>query len=353
MGDGQGGFAVNENVRISVVVVNFNRAELLRKCLSSLLGQTLSPLEVIVVDNGSTDLSQGVVESLEDPRVSWYPLSENIGFGRACNEGIRRCRGDFVALLNNDAEADSYWLERLAAQTAGDRRIGMWASKILFHGSSVIDKAGHLIYWDGQNRGRGTGEEDRGQYDEPGLAMYPDGCAALYRRELLDQVEGFDDHFFAYADDADLGLRAQQLGWQCRYVPDAVVYHRHSSTTGSYAPEKIYLVERNRLWLAIKLFPWPLLVANPLFTVYRWAWNLIGFICGRGVAGNFRKEGSASSLATTILRANLDAIGELGRVLRQRKKIRVSRRIGNLRFLRLLWRFRISARRLAFQDRKQ
>jgi len=101
----------------------------------------------------------------------------------------------------------------------------MAASKILvWESRETIDKAGHLIYPDGQNRGRGAGELDRGQYGQVEETAWPDGCAAMYRKEMLDRIGGFDEDFFAYADDAELGLRGRLAGWRCLYMPDAVVY---------------------------------------------------------------------------------------------------------------------------------
>ena len=90
----------------------------------------------------------------------------------------------------------------------------MAASKVLvWQDPTIIDKAGHLIYPDGQNRGRGSGEIDRGQYDQIEEVLWPDGCAAMYRKAMLDEIGGFDEDFFAYADDAELGLRARIAGW--------------------------------------------------------------------------------------------------------------------------------------------
>ena len=233
-------------------------------------------------DNGSRD------HSLENRGVRLLPLTGNRGFAAAVNLGVLQARGELVALLNNDAVASPEWIEQLMSGIGASPDVGMCASKILFHGSDVIDKAGHLIFPDGQNRGRGTGERDRGQYDVTQEVLAADGCAALYRKEVLKQAGGFDERFFAYAEDADLGLRARWLGWRCLYVPEAVVHHHHSSTLGPYSPRKIYWVERNRLWLALKNFPLPLLLLNPVFSGYRLVWNLSAALLRRGAAGNFR-----------------------------------------------------------------
>ncbi|MFQ5739869.1 MAG: glycosyltransferase family 2 protein [Acidobacteriota bacterium] len=336
---------------VSVIVVNYNRAGLLRDCLDSLVCQTWRSWEVLVVDNGSTDDSCLVASSFRDQGVTLLPQPRNLGFAAGNNVGIKRASGDLVALLNNDAVADRKWLERLvAALESSDRRVGMCASKILLAGQGLIDKAGHLMYPDGQNRGRGTGQKDEGQFDRLEEAFFPDGCAALYRKGVLAEVDGFDEDFFAYGDDADLGVRAQWLGWKCLYVPDAVVYHRQSSTSGMYSAQKIYRVERNRFWLATKNFPWPLLLLSPAFTLYRWFWNFLSGLSGRGAAGNFRKETSWRELFRTLGRAYGDGFRRIRVMWRKRAKIRFDRRISDLDFYRLLWRFHISARQLAFQD---
>jgi GT2 family glycosyltransferase len=340
----------NEPPLVSVIVANHNRAALLEECLSSLLEQSYPQLEILVVDNGSTDSSCNLVASLKDDRVHLIPLQRNLGFGGGCNEGIRRARGQLIAFLNNDAVAAPGWIANLV-QGLSKKRVGMCASKIVFSESGHIDKVGHLIYFDGQNRGRGTGEQDLGQYDQMEETIFPDGCAALYRREMLDDVGGFDEDFFAYADDADLGLRGRLRGWECIYVPDALVLHRHSSTTGSYSIQKIYWVERNRFWLAVKSFPGPLLLLNPFFTLYRWFWNVLAAILGKGAAGHFRREHSIWLLAKTILRAYGDGLKGLRSSLKKRKQIRRQRYLSDLDFYRLIWKFRISASVLANRDR--
>ena len=134
--------------------------------------------------------------------------------------------------------------------------VGMVASKILvWEDPTRIDKCGHLIYPDGQNRGRGPGQLDHGQFDRVEEALWPDGCAALYRRAMLQDIGGFDEDFFAYADDAELGLRGRIAGWRCLYTPHAVVRHHRGATLGLGSPRRLTLIERNRVLLVVKLFP--------------------------------------------------------------------------------------------------
>ncbi len=326
---------------VSVIVVNWNCHELLRDCLKSLKQQDLVTFETIIVDNGSDDGSAQWLQAQSDElRLIRNP--ENRGFCAANNQGIELARGKYVALLNNDAVADPSWLRELVAaiETADD--VGMVASKILrFDPPDTIDKAGHLIYPDGQNRGRGTGEQDEGQYDSPGETAWPDGCAALYRRDMLAEIGGFDEAFFAYADDAELGLRARIAGWSCRYSPRAVVRHRVGSTLGRYSVRRLFLIERNRIWLVAKLFPprmWPMV---PIYSTLRWAATALSALRGRGEAGQAASELSVLGLAWCIVRANIAALLGLPRVLRQRAQLRGLRKLSGRDVAAVLRRFRI------------
>ena len=341
----------NSDPLVSVIVVNYNRAELLRECLRSLIRQSYCFLEILVVDNGSSDDSLEVVRTFSDERIQLLSLDENLGFAGGNNIAIQEAKGEFIALINNDAVAQEGWIEEFVkAIRVSEASVGMWASKVLFFETDIIDKAGHLMYLDGQNRGRGTGEKDTGQYERLEETLFPDGCAAVYRKRMLDEVGRFDESFFAYGDDADLGIRSRWLGWGCLYVPRAVVYHHHSSTSGPFSMQKIYWIERNRLWLAVKNFPLPLLMMSPLFTLNRWLWNLLAALLRQGAAGNFRQQASLWDLVRTAVRAHGDGLRGWVGMFQKRHRIRKTRRIGDVEFCRLLFRFRISGRVMAFQD---
>ena len=334
---------------MSVVVVNWDRRDLLSACLKSLDIQTLRDFEVIVVDNGSQD---GSVEMLETrfPAVRLIANRENRGFCAGNNQGIAAARGRCIALLNNDAEADPAWLAELlrAFDQGGD--VGMAASKILvWEDRQTIDKAGHLIYPDGQNRGRGTGETDRGQYNRQEETAWPDGCAAMYSKAMLDRIGGFDEDFFAYADDAELGLRARIAGWRCLYMPKAVVYHHHGSTLGRFAPERLVLIERNRIWLAAKLFPWRLLALNPIYSFLRVAAGAYAATAGGGEVGLFREKQGFWMLVRCFFRANFAALAGLPRMLRKRRDVAKIRRLSASEVCAVLQRFRIRLRDLTLK----
>jgi GT2 family glycosyltransferase len=226
----------------------------------------------------------------------------------------------------------------------------MAASKILrYDDPTRIDKTGHVIYLDGQNRGRGTGEIDRGQYDTPEEVLWPDGCAAMYRRAMLDRIGGFDEDFFAYGDDAELGLRARIAGWGCLYVPHAVVRHRHSSTLGATSLRRLELIERNRVLLAVKLFPWSLLWLNGGLYLIRLSAGVWGAVAGKGEISRFPGWRNKWRVAATLLKADLQALALLPKMLRKRRQIRSIRRLTPAQVRSLLWRHRIRFRHLTEQ----
>jgi GT2 family glycosyltransferase len=313
----------------TVIVVNWNRREFLRECLVSIGNQVTYagatfPCEILVVDNGSVDGSAEMVAG-EFPAVRLIRNPSNRGFCAANNQGIAAARAPRIALLNNDAAAEPRWLAALTAALDRSETTGMAASKILqYEAPGRIDKAGHILYLDGQNRGRGTGEADRGQYDGPLQIGWPDGCAAMYRKAMLDQIGGFDEDLFAYADDAELGLRARIAGWECAYAPEAVVRHRRGATLGQGNPRRVFLIERNRILLAAKLFPWRLLLLNPYYFLRR----LCAAAGQPGDLAAFPGWRGKLSLAAAIVRADLAALWLLPRFLAKRSAIR---RIARLR----------------------
>jgi GT2 family glycosyltransferase len=339
---------------ISVIVVNWNRSNLLRACLESLTAQRGVRFEILVVDNGSTDGSADMAKTCfaggELP-VTILENSTNLGFCAANNQGIAHTRGAYIALLNNDAEADAGWLAALAGTLDGHPEAGMAASKILsWEDPRVIDKAGHLIYLDGQNRGRGHGQRDEGQFDNVEEVLWPDGCAAMYRRSMIDEIGGFDEDFFAYADDAELGLRARMAGWTCIYVPHAVVRHHHSSTLGVQSARRLELIERNRVLLAVKHFPWSLLWLNGVFYLARLAAGAWAALRGRGDTRHFPGLRGKLTLAATLLKADLAALRMAPAMMRKRRRLRPLRRLSSREIRRLLWRYRITLRELQEQS---
>ena len=328
---------------------------MLRLCLQSLVRQTCLPLEIILVDNGSSDGSVEMVEVdfAKEASVEFRIIrnQNNQGFCAANNQGIAIAQGEFVALLNNDAEADPHWLESLIDVFDGHPEIGMAASKILMYSNpGRIDKVGHLIFLDGQNRGRGSGQLDSGQFDRVEEVIWPDGCAAMYRREMLDQIGGFDEDFFAYADDAELGLRARIAGWGCLYAPGAKVLHHRGTTLGLQSTRRIQLIERNRILLATKLFPWRLLWLNGILYLARLTAGAVAAARGKGEAGKFLGLKGKLRLASGLILGTFSSIPLIPKMLWKRWRFRSQRRLSGRQICSLLWKHRISLKELSEQS---
>jgi GT2 family glycosyltransferase len=330
---------------ISVVIVNWNRRDLLRTCLESLRLQDGVVFETIVVDNGSTDGSPDIAREFGAAVIR---NEANRGFCAANNQGIAAANGEFVALLNNDAEADPGWLAALQRACSRTPEVGMAASKVLvWEDPQRIDKVGHLIFPDGQNRGRGAGAIDSGQFDREEEVLWPDGCAAMYRKSMLDRIGGFDEDFFAYGDDAELGLRARIAGWKCVYAPDAVVRHHRGSTLGKGSAWRLELIERNRVLLALKLFPWSLLWLNPVFFTLRVAAGVA--MAGRNAGDTAHFPGLAGkwAMARALVRGDLQALRMAPRMLRKRRAIDRIRKLSPREVRRLILQNRLRLREVA------
>ena len=345
----QEGFLFVSQPKVSVVIVNWNGNRLLEECLDSLAEQFFRNFEIIVVDNGSQDGSADMVrERYRD--VKLICLKENRGYAGGNNEGLRLASGQYIVLLNNDTRVDAAWLQHLVSAAEREQTTGMWASKILtYDRPDIIDNVGHLIYPDGLGRGKGRLDRDQGQYDLPGEALWPSGCAGMYRKVMLDEIGWLDEEFFAYADDVDLGLRGRLAGWKCMYVPEARVYHKYSSSSSAYSPLKAFLVERNRIWVMLKYFPVELILLSPWFTAKRFAFQFYGALAGKGATGEFTRHYSFAAALGILIKAWFFAIAGIPRVCGQRRAFSRYKRIGRSEFYRLLKTFGLTAREVALK----
>jgi GT2 family glycosyltransferase len=327
---------------VSIIIVNWNGREYLPPCLDSLLEQTGVDFETIVVDNGSLD---GSVELLREsyPAVRIVALDANTGFAGGNNAGYAVSRGRFIVTLNNDTRVEPSWLEELVAPAADDPQVGMVASRICaWDEPDLIDSLGVTICPDGMSRG----SRRRCSYSSLSLERYeeiliPSACAALYRREMIEQVGFFDDDFFAYCEDTDLGLRGRIAGWRAVLARDAVVYHRYSRSGGEFSPFKLYLVERNHYWVALKSFPAGMLLALPFWTTVRYLVQARLVLSSRGAGAQFRNA-SPKVLVQALLRGVFDAVISLPGLMRKRDTVMATSRLSPKEMRRLLNSFTIS-----------
>ena len=324
---------------VTVVVPTLAADESLDECLASLERQTFRDFEVIVVDNsGQCPTKQrGCARVIANDR--------NVGFGAAVNQAFHQSQAPFLAVLNDDAVAHPRWLEALVSAIEDRPDFGMCASQVRLAGADRLDSAGMLLCLDGSSKQRGH-LESPASYSSSQEALLPSGSAAFYRREMLDEIGVFDESFFLYCEDTDLGLRARWAGWECLYVPDAVVEHRYSHSAGKASALKAYYVERNRLFVIFKNFPLRDLALVPFYAVSRYLWHLIYALRGQGKAAEFQSgEGSLSRLPWYVLRAHIELLARFPQVWRQRR--RMKRRLTPNQFRRLIHRFSISPRQVA------
>jgi GT2 family glycosyltransferase len=331
-------------IRVSVIIPTLSADLRLSECLESLISQTRSDFEVIVVDNSG----QGLVRRnglASNARV--IENSRNAGFGEAINQGMRASTAPYLATLNDDAVPRSNWLAALLEAIERRPDVGMCASQVRLFGEDRLDSAGMLMARDGSSKQRGHGRlpEDFPVAEE---TLFPSGSAALYRRALLEETGGFDPGFFLYCEDTDLGLRARWAGWKCLYVPDAVVEHHYSHSAGRASPVKAYYVERNRLFVLAKNFPAGMLPAAVFVAMARYMWHGWYLLQGRGSAARFRAEGNAGpKLLWYVVRAQAAFWVALPRLWRQRQEIRAHAKITPAVFRHLLRSHSIGARRMA------
>lgn len=335
---------------ISVILLNYNGKEFLKISIRSLINQTHHNYEIILVDNGSTDGSiEFVVSNYPQIRIVKSPHNS---FSVGNNMGIRQATGDYIFILNNDVELDRNCLEELMKIAMGSQiNIGMWATKILnYDHRDIIDTTGLLIYPDGMSRGRGRLEADKGQYDDIEEVCFPSGCAGLYKKTMLDEIGLFDEDFSFFVEDSDLGFRARLCGWRCLFIPNAKVYHMYSATAGKYSQKKAFLVERNRIWLAIKLYPLPILLISPFYTFLRYLYQILSVLLKKGSAGKFTEKFSGIKLFLILLEAWFSAFEGVPRMLRKRKIIQRNKKVSNKEIYLWFKRFGISTKELTLKN---
>lgn len=223
---------------VLVVVVNWNGRETICSCMDSIHSQTYGHVSAVVVDNGSTDGSMEVIRE----KYGWASIiqnEKNLGYCKALNQGIDAEESEFVLCLNPDVELENDYIEKGVETLRRLPRCGMFSGKILRFDRRTLDSTGQFIGRDRRPRERGYGQPDRGQYEtlEPVFSVC--GAVAFYRRKMLDQAalngQYFDEDFFAFNEDLDIGWRGQLLGWRCVYDPRAVAYH---SRGGTAAPDR-------------------------------------------------------------------------------------------------------------------
>lgn len=299
--------------KVSVVIVNWNGDRFLHQCLSALLAQTVAPHEIILVDNASSDTSLEVVRQF--PSVRLLVQKENLGFAGGNNLAIKvaSSESEWVALLNPDAFVDAHWLEALLSATYAHPAFDVYGSKLVNAADpAVLDGAGDAYHVSGLVWRTGHGAATASLSEKVREVFSPCAAAALYRRSVLVEVGGFDEDFFCYVEDVDLGFRLRLAGHRCLYVPQSVAHHVGSGTTGGQHSEfAMYHGHRNLVWTFVKDMPgilfWLLLPLHVLLNLVSVFW--------------FALQGHGK----VILRAKRDALLGLPKMWRKRRQTQENR----------------------------
>jgi GT2 family glycosyltransferase len=300
---------------VSIIIVNWNGLKHLPRCLEALVRQTFTDFEVLVIDNGSTDKS---VDGLEQrwPDIKVTRLNQNVGFAAANNLGAHLARGHWLALLNSDAFPEPDWLEKLLRAAERHPECSFFASRQLQANSpQLLDGAGDAVHISGLAWRRYAGYPAASFGLESREVFSPCAAAALYSRQVFLQVGGFDEDFFSYHEDVDLGFRLRLQGFRCLYVPDAVVKHIGSASIGAQSDFAVYHWQRNMVWSFVQNMPstlfWEALPAHLLA-------NLVHCL-------KFSLKGRGS----LIWKAKRDAMRGFSKALQKRQEIQKRRTISN------------------------
>jgi hypothetical protein len=256
--------------KVAIVIVNWNGKHLLKNCLDSVFAQTYRNFDVYLVDNGSEDGSSSFIRT-NYPRVRLIELSENAGFARGNNIGIKEALKDseleYVVCLNNDTIVFKDWLLELTKTAQSDKSIGAVSSKAYFDDGKTIQNAGLVFYRTlhvnkngGISLGFGLTDAETPELSVDKEIFAPGGVAPLYKKEVVNKIfesegEFFDEDFFAYGEDYDLGFRIRKLGYISFLSANAKLIHLHSKTGGVASPFKAFYCERNAFFVAVKNLP--------------------------------------------------------------------------------------------------
>ncbi len=298
----------------AAIIVNWNSHSLLQPCLEALSRQTVGLDKIIVVDNASKDGSCIDIDK-QYQKVTLIRLDTNTGFAIANNIGVEETMGyDWIALVNPDAFVRPDWLQRLLEAAKQYPEYACFGSRLLTaHDGAMLDGAGDIYHVSGLAWRRGHGQAAAGRGLERQEIFSPCAAAALYRREAFLAVGGFDESYFCYFEDVDLGFRLRLAGYRCLYVPEAVAYHMGSATTGKHSDFTVYHGHRNLVWTYFKNMPGSLLW---LYLPQHLFLNLISLLW-------FALQGQGGA----ILKAKWDALKGLPRVMKRRRQIQVKRQV--------------------------
>jgi GT2 family glycosyltransferase len=310
--------------KVSVIIVNWNGEQFLEQCLTAIMAQTVKPHEIILVDNASFDGSIEIARRFS--RVQLMQLDQNTGFARGNNLAINSAsfESEWIALINPDVFLEPCWLEMLLIAAKNNLEFDMFGSKLISAANpKVLDGTGDSYHISGRVWRIGHGYPVPTTQENVHEIFSPCAAAALYRRSALNEVNGFDEEYFCYVEDVDLGFRLRLRGYRCLYVPQSVAYHVGSgSTGGQHSNFSVYHGHRNLVWTFIKNMP------GVLF----WLLLPIHLLLNLASVAYFLMKGQGK----IIVAAKWDAIKGIPKMWRKRLNIQSARKVSVMNIWQLL-----------------
>lgn len=255
---------------VSVIIINFNGGDFLEGCLDSLLSQDYPSVEIVAIDNASTDGSLDILKA-KSSQLKLVANNINRGFAGAFNQGVNLSKSDFIMSVNPDIVLSPNFISTMVSEAKADTKIGSLSGKLIRRAKEEegsIDSTGHIMFKNRLSVNRGDGEKDEGQYNQKEYVFGTCGAAAFYKREMLEDVkvdgDYYDEDFFAFWEDIDLDWRAQLCGWKCLYIPEAVAYHFRGGIRlprprivelGNYRNHHFTVIKNDYLWGVVKNLP--------------------------------------------------------------------------------------------------
>jgi GT2 family glycosyltransferase len=243
-----------EKPLVSVIILNWNGEAHISECLKTLSEINYASLEVIVVDNASTDASLQIVKQF--PHVHCIVNSTNIGYAAGNNVGFAEAHGKYIATLNNDVAVDKCWLDEAIEILENNSETGIISCRQMnYYNRELIDTLYSRPSFSLLPIPVASQKRYSDAYSKKGYVFCASGASAIYRTTLIKELSGFDSRFFAYHEESDLCTRAFYKGWKCVYSPKSIIYHKGSASFQKFSKTFCYYHERNRVWYIWKNFP--------------------------------------------------------------------------------------------------
>lgn len=312
-----------QNVSASIILLAYNSKSDLEECIPSLESQSYKDYEIIVMDNSPNNDVQNFV-SKNYPDIKYVKNNSNIGYPAGNNNGLKYAKGKYIIVVNPDTVADNEWLNQLIKPLENNAEVAITNSKVLlYHYQDLVNTFSNYCHFTGLDFCKGLGEPSS-LYSKPSEAGAISGCSFATRRDVFEEIGGFDPDFFLYMEDVDLAWRVRLAGYKILAVPSSIIYHKYELSIGAW---KNYYLERNRYQMLLKNYSLKMLI----------------LIFPAILVAEIITWGHAILQGLPYIKSKLDAywwvLTNIPGIIEKRKQIQNNRKISDKEFIELLeWR---------------